>query len=112
MVTLIIRLSTVRCLNVSEYIPIKDSLHNVLKQITAQSADVFAFILDNWAQIVGDEIAQKLKPIKLQKETLYLSASDPSWLVQGSFLEERILKSVHKEIKNANISRIKITLVC
>lgn len=47
-----------------------------------------------WAGIVGESLAAKTWPKRIQKETLVVAAENPVWAAQLSMMKEEILKAV------------------
>jgi len=56
-------------------------------------------IMENWKEIVGQDIAQNTEPSKLRGGVLYIKVSNPVWIQQLQFFKEMIVKNIHQEIK-------------
>lgn len=48
----------------------------------------------NWGQIVGEQMALKTRPSKIEKQTLWVETTDAGWAHQLQFLKEDIITAV------------------
>ena len=65
---------------------------------------------ENWADIVGDDLAQKTRPVRLRRGTLWLAAPDSSWAFNLLFVKEEILDSVHTFLQTDEIGDLRFVV--
>lgn len=63
-----------------------------------------------WRGLVGDDLAEQLRPGKIEGDTLFLSTSDSAWLMEARFLERKILSRLRDAAPDLDIGRIKVFL--
>lgn len=65
-------------------------------------------IIENWKEIVGQDIAQNTEPSRLRGGVLYVKVSNPIWMQQLQFLKEVIIKKIHQEIKEVVVDDLRL----
>ncbi len=71
------------------------ALDALLDRLGADTASVISGVFGEWAQIVGEQIAQHVTPIKLERGKLIVEVDDPSWATQMRFLEPQLIEKIH-----------------
>lgn len=62
--------------------------------------------VDNWAQLVGETIAQKTEAVRYEDGVLYVAVPDDSWRHQLSMQLETILKELQSRPYGRAVERI------
>jgi len=53
--------------------------------------DVLSTVFGHWAELVGPSMAAHVRPLRLQQQTLVVSADHPAWATQVRHLATEIL---------------------
>ena len=59
-----------------------------------------------WDQLVGEQIAQRARPLRLRKNVLEVQVDHPVWMQQLQMLKPKILEKINQQIPNAGITDI------
>lgn len=97
-----------------EMIPLLDSLVHVLNglhPVSLPTASVgpaaLGGIFGRWEEVVGEQVAAHVQPLKFDGRVLVVSVDDPAWATQLRFLEttmrERLL-----EVAGARVDEIEV----
>jgi predicted nucleic acid-binding Zn ribbon protein len=49
-------------------------------------------VFSRWAELVGEPVAQHVRPLKLDAGVLVVQVDDPAWATQMKFLESDLLQ--------------------
>ena len=78
------------------------ALDALLDRLGAESTSAISGVFGEWPKIVGEQVAQHVTPIKLERGRLIVEIDDPSWATQMRFLEPQLLE----KLNTATTSRI------
>ena len=59
-----------------------------------------------WDQLVGDQIAQRARPLRLRQNILEVQVDHPVWMQQLQMLKPKILEKINQQIPKAGITDI------
>ena len=59
-----------------------------------------------WDQLVGEQIAQRARPLRLRQNVLEVQVDHPVWMQQLQMLKPKILEKINQQIPNAGITDI------
>lgn len=79
---------------------------NLLRDMGSQDLLKLADINRRWGEIVGEVLAARVRPLKIQAGTLYLSTSSPVWSQEILFAREMIKERI-KEVVGSDIEQIR-----
>ncbi len=71
------------------------ALDALLDRLGADTTSAISGVFGEWAQIVGEQVAQHVTPIKLERGKLIVEVDDPSWATQMRFLEPQLIEKIH-----------------
>jgi predicted nucleic acid-binding Zn ribbon protein len=71
-----------------------EELDRLLRRLGSEPATNLASVFDDWAALVGDQVAAHVSPVRLQDGRLLVEVDDPTWATQMRFLESHIISSV------------------
>ncbi len=74
---------------------LSSALDALLDRLGADTASVISGVFGEWAQIVGEQVAQHVTPIKRERGKLIVEVDDPSWATQMRFLEPQLIEKIH-----------------
>ena len=72
-----------------------NALDALLDRLGADTASAISGVFGEWAQIVGEQVAKHVTPIKLERGKLIVEVDDPSWATQMRFLEPQLIEKLH-----------------
>ena len=88
-------------------IPISSSLDAVVKSLRGPSREAVGGLFGRWIDAVGDQVAQHVKPVKLDQGVLVVEVDDPAWATQVKFLTPMITSRL-LEVANVRVERIEV----
>ena len=90
--------------------PLKRLVEGLFKERRRGAVLTVSRLRENWADIVGDDLAQKTRPVRLRRETLWLAAPDSSWAFNLLFVKEEILDSVHTFLQSDDVGDLRFVV--
>jgi len=69
---------------------LSDELNRLLKNLGSPNIDVVSGVFGLWGEIVGDQVAEHVTPVKLDRGRLLIEVDDPAWATHMKFLERDI----------------------
>jgi predicted nucleic acid-binding Zn ribbon protein len=64
-------------------------------------------ILKIWAGVVGEEIAARTQPLRVERGVLYVRVDQSAWLQELHFMEKEILKKLKEKAPDIELVRIR-----
>jgi predicted nucleic acid-binding Zn ribbon protein len=71
-------------------IPISSSLDGVVRSLRGPSRAAVGGLFGRWDEAVGEQVAQHVRPLKLDEGVLVVEVDDPAWATQVKFLTPMI----------------------
>jgi predicted nucleic acid-binding Zn ribbon protein len=71
------------------------ALDALLDRLGAESTTAITGVFGEWPKIVGEQVAQHVTPIKLERGRLIVEIDDPSWATQMRFLEPQLVEKLN-----------------
>ena len=71
------------------------ALDALLDRLGAESTTAITGVFGEWPKIVGEQVAQHVTPIKLERGRLIVEVDDPSWATQMRFLEPQLIEKLN-----------------
>ena len=94
-------------MNNRDPIPISSSLDGVMRSLRGPNRRVVGGLFGRWDEAVGDQVAQHVKPVKLDDGVLVVEVDDPAWATQVKFLSTMITQRL-AEVADVRIDRIDV----
>lgn len=88
-------------------IPISSSLDGVMRSLRGPSRQAVGGLFGRWNEAVGDQVAQHVKPVKLDGGVLVVEVDDPAWATQVKFLGTMITERL-ATVAGVNVERIDV----
>lgn len=88
-------------------VPISSALDAVVKSLRGPSREAVGGLFGRWVDAVGDQVAQHVKPVKLDQGVLVVEVDDPAWATQVKFLTTMIIGRL-QEVANVQVDRIEV----
>lgn len=71
--------------------PLGAALDAVMRGLGAPEASGVHQVFDGWAEVVGDSLADRTRPLRIDGDRLVLSVDEPAMATHVRFLEEQLL---------------------
>lgn len=66
-------------------------------------------VFEIWDSVVGPTISKQAQPLKMQGQTLLVSAKNSGWAQELTFMKPFILKKINEALPNSGIKDIRFT---
>lgn len=73
---------------------LSDELNRLLQSLGSPNIDTVSGVFGLWHELVGDQVAGHVTPIKLDRGRLLIEVDDPAWSTHMKFLERDICTSL------------------
>ena len=73
---------------------LSDELNRLLQSLGSPNIDTVSGVFGSWHELVGDQVASHVTPIKLDRGRLLIEVDDPAWSTHMKFLERDICTSL------------------
>ncbi len=71
-----------------------EELNRLLQSLGSPNLDAVSGVFGLWHELVGDQVAQYVTPVKLDRGRLVIEVDDPAWSTHMKFLERDICTSL------------------
>jgi predicted nucleic acid-binding Zn ribbon protein len=87
-----------------------DLLPTVLKSIGLDRKLKEQEVLGIWAHVVGEEVAARTRPIKIERGVLYVHVDQSAWMQELHFMEKEIIKKIKEQAPDVDLKQIRFGL--
>jgi predicted nucleic acid-binding Zn ribbon protein len=95
---------------VADPIPISTSLDVVMRSLRGTDRAAVSGVFGRWIDAVGADVAQHVRPLKLDERTLVVAVVDPAWATQVAFLQEMIIERL-RDVAGVALDRLEVRVV-
>jgi len=88
-------------------VPISQSLDGVVRSLRGPSRKAVSGVFGRWVDAVGPQVAEHVRPLKLDERVLVVEVDDPAWATQVKFLTPTIVERL-REVAGVEIDRIEV----
>lgn len=85
---------------------IQQVLNTVLKNYSLENKVKKEQLFNNWNIIVGNELSEKCRPIKMENQTLFLKAKNSIWRNELKLRQKDLLNIIYEKTGNKLITNI------
>jgi hypothetical protein len=71
--------------------PLGKALDRVMRGLGAPEASGVHLVFDRWAEVVGDALAERTKPLRIEGSRLVLAVDEPAMVTHVKFLQPELL---------------------
>ena len=89
---------------------INELFFDITKQIYKRHDNNFLIILENWQQIVGNDLSSKSLPKKLKKDNTLMVMVDHEYLLDFQYQTEIFKKKINALLESNTIGKIKLLM--
>ncbi|MFM8848131.1 MAG: DciA family protein [Actinomycetota bacterium] len=72
--------------------PLSSGIERLLRSFRQGDRATTVTVFSRWTELVGDAVAQHVRPLKLDRGVLVVQVDDPAWATQMRFLESDLLE--------------------
>jgi len=90
-----------------EPVPISSSLDAVMRSLRGPTRQAAGGLFGRWDEAVGEQVAQHVKPVKLDAGVLVVEVDDPAWATQVKFLSTIIIERL-RSVADVAVDRIEV----
>jgi len=72
--------------------PLSAGIERLLRSLRQGDRETTVTVFSRWSELVGEPVAQHVKPLKLDVGVLVVQVDDPAWATQMKFLESDLLR--------------------
>ena len=90
-----------------EPVPISSSLDGVMRSLRGPTRRVAGGLFGRWSEAVGEQVAQHVRPVKLDGGVLTVEVDDPAWATQVKFLSSMITERL-QTVADVTVDRIEV----
>ena len=86
--------------------PIGVALDAVMRGLGAPEASGVHLVFDRWAEVVGDSLAERTRPLKIEGNRLVLSVDEPAIATHVRFLQAELLARLEELLGPGRVSAL------
>lgn len=90
-----------------ELVSLAVSLDGVVKSLRGPSRRAVGGLFGRWDEAVGEQVAQHVRPIKLDGGVLSVEVDDPAWATQVKFLAPTIIARL-ADVAGARVDQLQV----
>jgi predicted nucleic acid-binding Zn ribbon protein len=93
--------------------PLTDSLDSLLRSLqrgvrpAAGSAKAMGGVFGRWDEIVGEAVAARVRPVRLDGTRLVVEVSDPGWATQVRVLSEKLRERI-RDVTGTDVETVEV----
>lgn len=72
--------------------PLSAGIERLLRSFRQGDRETTVTVFSRWSELVGEPVAQHVRPLKLDSGVLIVEVDDPAWATQMKFLESDLLE--------------------
>ena len=91
--------------------PLRQSLERLLDGLGAPEIDAVATLVDRWPEVVGQELASRIKAVAIRGAELVVRVEDPGWASQIAWLESQLLDRIADLVGPGRITAVRVRVV-
>jgi predicted nucleic acid-binding Zn ribbon protein len=91
--------------------PLSETLDRLVQGWGAGSTGTTKSLFADWEDIVGPQLAHRVRPRSLRQGTLVLAVSDPAWATQLRFLEAELIARIRTTTASSEVTAIQVRVV-
>ncbi len=87
--------------------PLKQGLERLLDGLGAPEIDAVTTLIERWPEVVGPELASRVRAVAVRGSELVVRVDDPAWASQIAWLESRLLERIADLVGPGRITVVK-----
>ena len=87
--------------------PLRQGLERLLDGLGAPEIAAGATLVERWPEVVGPELASRVRAVAVRGSELVVKVEDPGWASQIAWLESRLLERIADLVGPGRITAVK-----
>ena len=87
--------------------PLKQGLERLLDGLGAPEIDAVTTLIERWPEVVGPELASRVRAVAVRGSELVVRVDDPAWASQIAWLESQLLERIADLVGPGRITAVK-----
>ena len=87
--------------------PLRQGLERLLDGLGTPDIDAVATLVERWPEVVGPELASRVRAVAVRGSELVVRVEDPAWASQIAWLESRLLERIADLVGPGRITVVK-----
>ena len=92
----------------SEPIRLRKPLERLLTGLGAPDIDSTTLVMERWPEVVGEEIAIRIRAVAVRGSELIVGVDDPAWASQIAWLEATLLERIDALVGPGTITAVRV----
>ncbi len=89
-------------------VPLRRSLERLLEGMGAPRIDDTKTIIEQWSEIVGPRLADRIEAVAVRGSELLVAVNDPAWASQVAWLEAQLLERIESLVGSGRITSVRV----
>jgi predicted nucleic acid-binding Zn ribbon protein len=89
-------------------VPVGEMLDRVLGRLGAPARAGVEVVFDRWADVVGEAMASRTRPVAIDGETLVVACDDPALVTHLRFLEPQLVARLSELTGARHLTRVEV----
>ncbi len=85
---------------------VADGLNRLLGALGAPPPDVLRVLFEHWDDIVGTELAEHTRPVRVVNRRLVVQVDDPAWAARMRWSQDALLASLADRVGEGRVRQI------
>jgi predicted nucleic acid-binding Zn ribbon protein len=90
-----------------EPVPISNSLDGVVRSLRGPGRKAVSGLFGRWSDAVGAQVADHVRPLKLDERVLFVEVDDPAWATQVKFLAPTIIERL-RDVAGVEVDKVEV----
>ena len=88
-------------------VPITTSIDSIMSSLRGTDRVQIGGVFGRWADAVGENVADHVRPVRLDQRVLTVEVDEAAWATQVKFLSATIIRRLH-EVARVDIERVEV----
>jgi predicted nucleic acid-binding Zn ribbon protein len=92
---------------VKDPVPITTSIDSIMSSLRGTDRVQIGGVFGRWADAVGENIADHVRPVRLDQRVLTVEVDEAAWATQVKFLSANIIQRL-QEVAGVDVDRVEV----
>jgi predicted nucleic acid-binding Zn ribbon protein len=92
---------------VKDPVPLTSSIDSIMSSLRGTDRVQIGGVFGRWADAVGENVADHVRPVRLDQRVLTVEVDEAAWATQVKFLSATIIRRLH-EVAGVDIERVEV----
>ncbi len=88
-------------------VPITASIDSIMSSLRGSDRVQIGGVFGRWVDAVGDNIADHVRPVRLDQRVLTVEVDEAAWATQVKFLSANIIQRLH-DVAGVDVDRVEV----